>query len=258
MSSVRSLNRQPLEITSADGFKLRGNLYTMHPGTKTVVLALHGYHGGDIYDMARFLPMYERLGCDCLIPQMRCHGESEGHFITFGYREQYDCIGWCRKLEHIYGSDVKIILHGVSMGGSTALMMSGNRMLPKSVCGCVADSAPDTMENLMNWRLRKYPNPLRQWMIGLLNLWFNLLAHVDIKDISSLSGNKDATIPGLFVHSVDDHLVPISMYHANRESWGGSAGGFTVTNVPHANAFVKDPEGYEKHFRELYELTQQT
>ena len=257
MSAVQNLNRQPLEITSADGFKLRGNLYTMHPGTKTVILALHGYHGGDIYDMARFLPMYERLGYDCLIPQMRCHGESEGRFITFGYREQIDSIGWCRKLEHIYGSDVKIILHGVSMGGCTALMMSGNHMLPKSVCGCVADSASDTLVNLMDWRLRKYPKPIRQWMMGLMNLWFNLLAHVDIKDISTLKGNGEATIPGLFIHSVDDHLVPISMYHANRESWGSSAGGFTVTDVPHANAFVKAPEEYEKHFRELCELAEQ-
>ena len=253
---IRAINRQPMEITSADGFKLRGNLYTMHPGTKTVVLALHGYHGGDLYDMARFLPMYGRLGYDCLIPQMRCHGESEGRFITFGFREQVDAIGWCRKLEHIYGEDVRIILHGVSMGGTTALLMSGNRMLPGTVCACVADSAPDSMDHLMEWRLRKYPKPIRRCVIGLMDLWFNLLAHVDIKDISSLKTNPNATIPALFIHSVDDHLVPIIMYHDNRESWGSSAGGFTVTGVPHANAYVKEPEDYEKRFRELCEQAQ--
>ena len=82
---IRTMNRQPVEIVSAEGYRLRGNLYTMNPGTKTVVLALHGYHSGDIRDMGRFLPMYKGMGYDCLVPQMRCHGESEGHFITFGF-----------------------------------------------------------------------------------------------------------------------------------------------------------------------------
>lgn len=251
---IRQMNRQPLEIVSAEGYRLRGNLYTMNPGTKNVVLALHGYHGGDLYDMGRFLPMYRELGYDCLIPQMRCHGESEGHFITFGFYEQVDSISWCRKLEEIYGSDVRILVHGMSMGGATALMMCRNRMLPDTVKACISDSANDTLKNLADWRYRKIPVWLRKAGMELLNMWFMLLAGVDFKDITALQGTSDRKIPALFIHSMDDRVVPVTMYQANREAWPGLAAGFTVSGVPHGNAYVKDPETYEEKVRELIGL----
>ena len=254
---IRTMNRQPVEIVSAEGYRLRGNLYTMNPGTKTVVLALHGYHSGDIRDMGRFLPMYKGMGYDCLVPQMRCHGESEGHFITFGFYEQVDGIAWCRKLEEIYGSDVRILLHGMSMGGATALMMCRNRMLPDTVKAVIADSANDTLKNLVDYRYRRIHAGLRHVGMELINMWFMLLAGVDYKDITALKGTSDRKIPALFVHSMDDRVIPVSMYQSNREAWEGLAAGFTVSGVPHANAYVKDPEAYEARIRDLMQYIEE-
>ena len=254
---IRTMNRQPVEIVSAEGYRLRGNLYTMNPGTKTVVLALHGYHSGDIRDMGRFLPMYKGMGYDCLVPQMRCHGESEGHFITFGFYEQVDGIAWCRKLEEIYGRDVRILLHGMSMGGAAALMMCRNRMLPDTVKAVIADSANDTLKNLVDYRYRRIPAGLRHVGMELINMWFMLLAGVDYKDITALKGTSDRKIPALFVHSMDDRVIPVSMYQSNREAWEGLAAGFTVSGVPHANAYVKDPEAYEARIRDLMQYIEE-
>ena len=195
--------------------------------------------------------MYRRMGYDCLVPQMRCHGESEGHFITFGFYEQVDGIAWCRKLEEIYGSDVRILLHGMSMGGATALMMCRNRMLPDTVKAVISDSANDTFKNLVDYRYRRIPAGLRHAGMELVNMWFMLLASVDYKDITALKGNSDRKIPALFIHSMDDKIVPVSMYQSNREAWEGLAAGFTVSGVPHANAYVRDPESYEAKIREL-------
>jgi hypothetical protein len=50
---------------------------------------------------------------------------------------------------------------------------------------------------------------------------------------------------------MDDKIVPVSMYQSNREAWEGLAAGFTVSGVPHANAYVRDPESYEAKIREL-------
>lgn len=253
MDEIRTMNRQPLEIVSAEGYRLRGDLYTMNPGTRTVVVALHGYHGGGLYDMGRFLPMYRDLGFDCLIPQMRCHGESEGRYITFGLCEQVDGIAWCRRLEEIYGTDMKILLHGASMGAVTALMMCRNRMLPDTVKGCVADSAFDSMENLWEYRYRRVPKILRKAAMELMNLWFLLLANVDMKDIAVPEGDVPRKFPALFVHGLDDPIVPLTMYQSNREAWPGPASGLTVAGAVHMNSYVCRPDQYRGKFRALAE-----
>ncbi len=115
----------------------------------------------------------------------------------------------------------------------------------------IADSANDTFKNLVDYRYRRIPAGLRYAGMELVNMWFMLLASVDYKDITALKGNSDRKIPALFIHSMDDKIVPVSMYQSNREAWEGLAAGFTVSGVPHANAYVRDPESYEAKIREL-------
>ena len=89
-------------------------------------------------------------------------------------------------------------------------------------------------------------------------MWFMLLAGVDYKDITALKGTSDRKIPALFVHSMDDRVIPVSMYQSNREAWEGLAAGFTVSGVPHANAYVKDPEAYEARIRDLMQYIEES
>ena len=84
---------QDCHIRSADGLLLHASFFPAKDAERIVVLC-HGYKGssfGDFANIARFLHEHK---CSLLFIDQRCCGESEGEFITFGAKEQYDIQEW--------------------------------------------------------------------------------------------------------------------------------------------------------------------
>ena len=62
--------------------------------TKRIVILSHGYRGsrfGTLSFMAKYLHEHQ---CDVLFIEHRCCGDSEGKYITFGAKEQWDVQQW--------------------------------------------------------------------------------------------------------------------------------------------------------------------
>lgn len=59
--------------------------------------------------------------------------------MTMGLKEERDCEEWIRYAINRFGTDCRIALAGVSMGGSVVLMASGAE-LPDNVKCILADS----------------------------------------------------------------------------------------------------------------------
>ena len=88
---------------------------------------------------------FHKLGYDCLIVDHRAHGNSEGKYIGFGILDRFDCKSWINYVDTRFNSIKKIVLYGVSMGGSIVLMTSGFTDLSASVKAVVADCAFTTV-----------------------------------------------------------------------------------------------------------------
>ncbi|MDW7650471.1 MAG: alpha/beta hydrolase [Bacillota bacterium] len=74
--------------------------------------------------MAGYARFYlEERGYNVLLPDNRGHGESQGHYIGFGRHDRLDCLQWVDEIISRNGEDSVIVLHGVSMGGATVLMV---------------------------------------------------------------------------------------------------------------------------------------
>lgn len=84
---------------------------------------------------------FHKLGYDCLIVDHRSHGNSEGKYIGFGILDRFDCKSWINYVDTRFNGSKKIVLFGVSMGGSIVLMTSGFTDLSASVKAVVADCA---------------------------------------------------------------------------------------------------------------------
>ena len=97
---------------------------------ETIVIA-HGYRENSLL-MASYIRMFHDPGYNVLAPDDRGAGRSEGHYITFGWQDRLDYQNWLKRLIAKKGQDSKIGLFGVSMGGATVMMMSGEK-LPKQV-----------------------------------------------------------------------------------------------------------------------------
>lgn len=103
---------------------------------KTVIIS-HGYKGNR-ETMANYAKMFYELGFNVLLPDDRAHGDSAGKYINFGWLDRLDYIHWIEQIIGKNGDDEKILLFGVSMGGATVEMLSGEK-LPAQVKAIIAD-----------------------------------------------------------------------------------------------------------------------
>ncbi len=129
--------REAVSIIARDGLRLKGHFY---PGANLdkVILCLHGYTSRGSNDFNSLAYFYLHLGYSLLIVDHRSHGESEGTYIGFGCLDRFDALKWIKYLEKRCGKNCQVMLHGISMGGATALMVSG-LSLPDCVKGIISD-----------------------------------------------------------------------------------------------------------------------
>ena len=117
LAEIQALPHENWQIESQDGLKFQAVFY---PGTsdKTMIW-VHGYTSHAERESAFPGLFYHSLGYNVLIPYLRCHGPSEGEYISFGPMEAKDICKWIDRInQRIPGS---ILIHGLSMGGGIAL-----------------------------------------------------------------------------------------------------------------------------------------
>jgi len=253
LPELNSLPSEQIEITSADDFTLRGKLFHVKDYNKKVVIAFHGYHSGGVGDMAQFVHMYRNQGYDFLLVSQRTHEDSEGKYITFGVKEHQDGIRWVRKIIDIYGDDVQIVLHGVSMGAATALMMAGASTLPPNVKCCVADSPYDTFENVARPILKarvKY-DQIITLIIKLANVLTMLLDDFSLSDAAPIDSVRHAFIPVLFIHGTADSLVPCALGQHLYDACSSPKEQFLTEGAGHVCSYIDYSEEYESRFEEF-------
>ena len=248
LADLEKLPTQMLEIRSHDGLCLRGRLYRVKEYNKKVVIAFHGYHASGINDMARFVNMYSRMGCDFLIISQRAHELSDGKYISFGVNEQQDGIGWCRKIIELYGEDVQILIHGLSMGAATVLMMTGNASLPENVKACIADSPYDDfyLEADHVFKDKVASEQVRKAMLVNMNLFTKTLIGFRMEEAAPIQAVRVAKIPVLFIHGTGDDFVPCEMGQRLYEACTAQKEQFLVEGAAHVCSYSEAPEAYEE------------
>ncbi|HEY0755221.1 MAG TPA: alpha/beta hydrolase [Ktedonobacteraceae bacterium] len=239
-------NFEEVEIKSYDGLLLRGYyLAAPEPTMKTALLA-HGYAGSARTDMGAFAKMYhERLGYNVLMTDGRGHGASEGKYIGFGWPDRLDYLKWLHFLLQKVGSDAQIVLHGISMGGASMLMTSGER-LPEQVKCIISDSAYTSVKAILSYQCRRLyklpPVPL----VYLVSLICKIRAGYSFGEASALRQVRKASKPVLFIHGADDTFVPVRMLEPLYEACPVYKEQFIVPKAGHGLSYAADVPGYRK------------
>lgn len=152
--------------------------------------------------------MYSEMGFQVIIPDLRSHGQSEGTFTSFGHYEKYDLKKWINLALRSYGSNVELLIHGVSMGAATTLLATGLDVPLKNIKFMVLDSiftrVGKTLTNTNKSKGLKmfYPG------INIVTYIRHKFTFIGIRPIKQMRKN---TIPFLIVQGKDDHVVPVSM-----------------------------------------------
>ena len=249
---IRSLNEIPFErvsVTSDDGLRLFGRYYQGNDGAP-VVIGFHGYRGTPSRDFAGGTRLYLGEGFHLLMIEERAHCGSEGHTITFGVKERYDCLTWIDYAVKRFGPDTPILLAGISMGAATVLMASG-LPLPKNVKGILAD-APFTSPKAI---IRKvcgdiHVPPGLAW--PFLWLGARIFGRFDPLAADAAEAVKNAKIPVLLIHGEDDRFVPCDMGRAIAAANPSAVELHTFPDAGHGLSFLEDRPRYERIVREFF------
>lgn len=238
--------KEELTLKSHDGLTLKA-LFIPSPQTnqRVFVVLAHGYtsKGLDMGVEAKFYN--EELGFNVLAPDDRGHGKSEGHYIGFGWHDRLDYLNWIQYLIKTFGQDIKILLHGISMGGATVLMLSGEK-LPSNVKAIVSDCAYTSARDILAYQLKRMyglpPFPI----LSLTSLLTRIRAGYTFHEASALEQVKKATVPILFIHGREDSFVPFDMVHALYKACASEKMLLEVEGAGHGESLSKDNENYRR------------
>ena len=240
IDNIISLPYERVEIISRDGLRLSARYYHVRDGAP-LEIQCHGYRSTPLRDFAvSGVECFKRC-YNLLLIDHRAHGKSEGNTITFGIKERFDVLDWIDYAVERFGSDLKIILYGISMGAATVLMAAGEE-LPENVKGIVADcpySSPIDIIKKVGAE-KGFPKFLIK---PLMISGARIFGRFSLTETSPKEAVSRAKVPILLIHGDADTFVPSYMsdeIHAINPSiiFKKFAG------ADHAVCYLSDPEGY--------------
>lgn len=238
-------------IKSTDGLDLKAFFIpSSSTGQKVFVVIAHGYNSKN-KDLGAFVKFFnEEMNFNVLAPDNRGHGDSGGKYIGFGWHDRSDYIEWVKFLIKTYGKDIKILLFGISMGGSTVLMLSGEK-LPKNVKAIISDCAYTSAMDVLAYQLKRQyglpPIPL----IYITSLITKIKAGYFLSEASAIKQVKKATLPILFIHGREDTFVPFEMVHRLYEACASDKKLLEVDEAGHGEGFIKNNDKYREAVKEF-------
>lgn len=233
-------------LSATDHYKLDANYIPDKKSHKTAII-LHGYMKNKD-EMGAYAALFHKLGYNVLLPDARAQGQSQGKYIGYGWIEKADVRKWIRKVIKKEGSNNKIVVFGVSMGGATTMMTSGER-LPSQVKAFVEDCGYSNVKDEIEHEAQAlYHMPVvpRFPLVEILSGINRLKVGYFLGDASSLKQLHKNKRPMLFIHGLKDTFVPTRMVYQNYKADHGPKELWLVKGATHAKSFSKHPIQYQK------------
>lgn len=229
-------------IKSFDGLRLYGALLENY--SDKIVICVHGFTGSGKKDFASLAQAYYKNGYNVLLVDNRAHGQSEGKYVGFGVLDRLDLRNWVKYTVNRFGSNIKIFLHGISMGASTVLMASS--IMPKNVRGIIADCGFTSVYEIFEYVLKRDYHLPKFPIIYLTNIMSKIRAGYGYKDVNTTAEIARSDIPILFIHGENDEFVPLWMTMKNYSHCKAYKELFIVRESEHAESHYIDKKGYER------------
>lgn len=244
-SLIGEMEKVPYErvyTKSYDGLRLSARYYHVADGAPLQIQA-HGYRGTGVRDFCGGNKLARKSGFNTLLIDMRAHGESQGHTITFGIRERKDILSWIDYATKRFGN-TPIFLVGVSMGAATVLMAS-ELNLPDSVKGIIADSPYDSPLDIIADTCRERNlNP--KFMTPFIKLAACVFGRFRLGSADATTAVAHTKIPILLIHGEEDTIVPCEMSRKIYRNCHGYAELHTFPFAGHGLSYMADNARYER------------
>jgi fermentation-respiration switch protein FrsA (DUF1100 family) len=207
-------------MKTSDGLKIHG-WYLPGKAGAGVLLFAHG-NAGNISGRVGKLELFNRLGLNVLIFDYRGYGRSEGRPTVEGIER--DTVAAYEFLVKDKAFDPRrVIAYGSSLGGVPVLALAARCPVGAVIADSVFSSAADMAREI-------YPF-IPSFMVGVR--------------MDNLTPVSRITAPKLFIHSVNDEVVP---YHLGRKVFDAAVGPkvFLDLQGSHVNGHMDDGPAYRE------------
>ena len=232
-------------ITNDEGLKLHAcHVPAADPvNAQGTAIVVHGY--GDNHLVFLYLVrMYRDIfNYNVLFPDLQYHGYSEGDEIQMGWKDRLDLLKWIELAHKEYPNDF-MVLHGVSMGGATVMMVSGEP-LPDYVKCIVEDCGYSAVVTQFNNNRKQSFSFIPPDVLQSASLVTKKRYGWGFWEASSVKQLEKSRVPMLFIHGDADDFVPFDNlwrnYNAKKQGYKEM---YVCHGAVHANSYQKDPETY--------------
>ncbi|MEJ8740895.1 alpha/beta hydrolase [Phocaeicola sp. HCN-6420] len=230
-------------ITASDGIRMHAfYVRAMQPTSHTAVI-VHGYtdnairmfHIGYLYNHS--------LDYNILLPDLRYTGLTEGDAIQMGWLDRKDVMQWINVAPSLFGDSLQAVVHGISMGAATTMMVSGET-LPAYIRCFVEDCGYTSVWEQFKKELKEQFGlpafPLlytASWLCEWQNGW-------NFKEASAIRQVAKCQKPMLFIHGDQDDFVPTYMVYQLYDAKPAPKELWIAPDVDHANSYFRYPEEY--------------
>lgn len=199
-----SENFSPVSIAISENDSIRGYLFEpSKQATKGTLILVHGIGGAKEH----FFPLAAKLnqdGYNALVMDNRAHGNSDGLYTTYGYKEKRDISLLVDYLLQKH-PDLKVGIWGSSMGGAIALQaMEQDKRIQ---FGIVESTFTDLPQITYDYQKRFSAGIGLRFLSDYVLAQAGVIAGFDPKSVSPLKAVKNIQQPVFLAHGDQDQRI---------------------------------------------------
>ncbi len=224
-------------------------VFAPSPTSKTAVI-VHGYTDNAIRMMMIGYLYNKKLEYNILLPDLRYSGLSDGEAFQMGWFDRKDVMQWMDVANKIFSDSTQMVVHGISMGGATTMMVSGEAQ-PDYVkcfvndCGYTSVWDQFSKELKAQFGLSEFPLMyIASWLCDWKYGW-------SFHEASAIKQVAKCHLPMLFIHGEKDDYVPTWMVYKLYDAKPEPKELWIVPNADHATSYKLNKETYTEKVKQF-------
>lgn len=209
------LHGHPASVISPDSLKLSTLVVDSNTdSTKGVVVLIHGISACKEMDYGR-AELLASQGFASLLIDLRAHGQSQGEFCTFGYKEKYDMRAVADSLSKWFPGK-SLGIWGASLGGAVTLQSMA--LDPRYKFGIVESTFDEFPKVAMEYGADFLFGLRSEWLTHHVLEKSGKIADFDPFSVKPVEAAAKIDRPILFVHGDKDARIPMWFGQLNYEA----------------------------------------
>lgn len=237
-------------IIAPDGVRLHGYYAYAPAPTRQTAVIVHGYTDNAIRMMMIGYMYNKDLGFNILLPDLRYSGLSEGNHLQMGWNDRKDVAQWIDIAPNLFGDSTHIVVHGISMGAATTMMLSGDPQ-PSTVKCFIEDCGYTSVWDEFKVELKNQFNLPAFPLLHGSDLMCKLRFGWSFTEANALKQVAKCQLPMLFIHGENDTFVPTYMVHPLYNAKPQPKELWLVPSEGHARSYHNFPKEYTEKVKQF-------